>query len=86
MLIQRTQEADAGTPRRGTSRQLALPLPTGEPPAPASAVCLLLAGGPPMRPRQVWARLPPPVRAEVRRVVWRVLEEVLHDEHDEPRH
>ena len=29
---------------------------------------------------QVWARLAPPVQAEVRRVVWRVLEEVIRDE------
>jgi hypothetical protein len=72
MLTQRSQEAHTGPPLRGTSRQLALPLPTGGPPASWRQAADAGAGGPPTRPGQVWARLPLPVRAEVRRVVWRV--------------
>ena len=58
---------------RGRLRQLVLPLGPldAPPPAPGEAR---------VRPRQVWARLAPPVRAEVRRIVWRVLEEALRDE------
>ena len=71
--------ARPGPPAPGASRQLALPLPPlGAAPPPPALACL--AGGAPVRPRQVWVRLPPPVRAEVRRAVWRVLEEVLRDE------
>jgi hypothetical protein len=81
MLTQRSQEARPG---RGASRQLALPLAPAGPPAPASAAGPLLAGGVPVRPRQVWVRLPPPVRAEVRRLVWQVLEEVIRHERHEP--
>jgi len=61
---------------RGQLRQLVLPLgPLDAAPPPPGAARV--------RPRQVWARRAPPVQAEVRGVVWRVLEEVLRDErHD----
>jgi hypothetical protein len=91
MLTQRSREARAvppparpGHPLRGTSRQLALPLAPDGPPAPAAVTCPLLAGGVPVRPRQVWVRLSPPVQAEVRRLVWQVLEEVIRHERHEP--
>jgi hypothetical protein len=64
---------------RLAGHQLALPLPPPGPPGPAPLV-LELRGGAVVRPRQVWARLPPPIRAEVRRLVRQVLEEVIRDE------
>jgi hypothetical protein len=64
---------------RVASRQLALPLPPPGPPGPGALV-LEPRGGAVVRPRQVWARLPPPIRAEVRRLVGQVLEEVIRDE------
>ena len=81
----RTNRSPASTvpPGRGSSRQLALPLAPFVPPELPPPTLPRLAGGAPVRPRQVWARLPPAVQAEVRRVVWQVLEEVLHNE---PRH
>jgi hypothetical protein len=69
-----------GPPAREAGRQLALPLPPCAPPAPTPAAGPPPGGGVPVPPRRVWARLPPPARAEVRRVVWRVMEEVLRDE------
>ena len=65
---------------RVTSRQLALPLPPPGPPGPAPLVLEPLGGAVRVHPRQVWTRLPPPVQAEVRRLVWQVLEEVIRDE------
>jgi hypothetical protein len=72
--------ARPGPPGRGASRQLALPLPPLGAPLPAPAALAGPVGVAPVRPRQVWVRLPPPVQAEVRRAVWRVLEEALRDE------
>jgi hypothetical protein len=66
-------------PGRVASRQLALPLPPPGPPGPGPLV-LEPRGGAVVRPRQVWARLSPPIRAEVRRLVGQVLEEVIRDE------
>jgi hypothetical protein len=87
MLTQHRQEvcpvpspARPGHLVRGTSHQLALPLPPGGPPAGEPAAIPPLTSVVPVRPRQVWGRLPPPVQAEVRRTVWRVLEEVIRHE------
>jgi hypothetical protein len=91
MVTQRSPEARpvppparSGRPGRGASRQLALPLAPDGPPAPASVAGPLLAGGVPVRPGQVWVRLPPSVQAEVRRLVWQVLGEVIRHGRHEP--
>lgn len=68
------------SPLRASSRQLALPFPPPGLPGPAPPARLPLGGAVRVRPRQVWAQLPPPARAEVRRIVWQVLAEVIHDE------
>ena len=63
-------------PDGALGRQLALPLPPAAlgpaarpPPTPVAVV----------RPRRVWAGLPPAARARVRLVAGRVLEEVVRD-------
>jgi hypothetical protein len=69
------------SPMRASSQQLTLPLLPPGPPGPAPPALVPLVGAVRVRPRQVWAGSPPPVRAEVRRRVWQVLEEVIRDEH-----
>ncbi len=66
--------------RRPISQQLALPLLSSGLPEPTPPALVVLAEAVRVRPRQLWMHLPAPIQAEVRRVVWQVLEEVIRDE------